>query len=141
GEELGHLHLGERPDDLVHVAAGAEGAPFPGDHHRAHLVAARKLREEIAQLAVDLEGQRVELLGPCQGDQRHPVLALLVTESFRLGHGGLLHHSSSGRTQVASISTSARSSSRSATCTSAMAGKCLPMCLRQEAPTASAAAW
>jgi hypothetical protein len=50
-------------DDVVLIAARAEAAAVAAqDHHRAHLVEAIELLEGLGQLAVALEGERVQAL-------------------------------------------------------------------------------
>ena len=44
GEQARHVHLGQRADDLVHVAARAEIAAGAGDHHGLDVVARRPAR-------------------------------------------------------------------------------------------------
>ena len=63
-EQALHVALGQRRDDLVHVAAGAEIAAGTGQHHRLDVVAGRQVAEGVAQLGVGVEGQRVLPLGP-----------------------------------------------------------------------------
>ena len=67
--QVAHVHAGQRRDDLVHVAAGAEVAAGAGDHHRLDLAAVGQVAEEVAQLGVGVEGERVLPLGPVQGDE------------------------------------------------------------------------
>jgi hypothetical protein len=63
-EELG--------DDALDVAARAEAAPAPREHH-ARTRARSRGRGRSRELAVDLEGERVEALGPVQRDGATPV--------------------------------------------------------------------
>ena len=60
-EQLGGLHP-QLADDLLDVAARAEAAALAGDDERAHVAAVRQLGEQVAEVGVDVEGQRVELL-------------------------------------------------------------------------------
>ena len=39
----------QRRAHLVHIAAGAEGAAAPGEHHRAHVSVARRGLQRLAQ--------------------------------------------------------------------------------------------
>jgi hypothetical protein len=66
GEQAGHVHPGQRADDLVHVAARAEVAPRTGDHHRLDVGRVDEVAEHVAQLGIGLEGQRILPLGPVQ---------------------------------------------------------------------------
>src|SRR5204863_3862582 len=117
-------------DDVVLVAARAEPAAAAGDHDRADLVLAIELLEGLGQLAVDLEGQRVEPVGPVERDRRDPAGQLERERARRERHG------SPARYAVAWISTSAPWSTRPLTATSAVATKCLPSRARHSAPSA-----
>src|SRR5258708_6170478 len=64
------LHLDQRPDDLVHVAARAEIAAGAGHHHGADLAHIGELAEQVAELGVAREGQRVLALRPVERDRR-----------------------------------------------------------------------
>ena len=68
-QELGRLQPHQRADDLVHVAAGAEVPARAGEHDRMHVVGMAQPREQVAQLGVGLEGERVLALGPVQRDR------------------------------------------------------------------------
>ena len=57
--QLRHLHLRQRPDDLVHVAAGAEIAAGAGDDHHLDVGCILQRAEQVAQLRIGLEGQGV----------------------------------------------------------------------------------
>jgi hypothetical protein len=67
-EQARHLHLDQRTDDLVHVAARAEIAAGPGDHDRLDGVGVDQVAERVAQLGVGFEGQRVLSFRPVQRD-------------------------------------------------------------------------
>ncbi len=69
-EQVRHRHLGQRLDDLEHVAAGAEIAARARQHDGAHVAGLGELAEQIAQFRIAFEGQRVFLLGPVQRDGR-----------------------------------------------------------------------
>ena len=60
----------QRADDLVHVAAGAEIAAGAGDDERLESLSLRGGAEQVAQLGVAVEGQRVLLVGPVERDRR-----------------------------------------------------------------------
>ena len=76
--------LGQRLDDLEHVAARAEIAARAGQHDRAHVGGVDEIAEQVAQLRVAVEGQRVLALGPVEPDRRDaPVLARLEAEMAR----------------------------------------------------------
>ena len=51
-------------DDLLDVAAGAEAAALAGEDEHARVAAVRQLAEQVAQVGVDVEGERVQLVGP-----------------------------------------------------------------------------
>ena len=136
----------ERPDDVLHVPARAEPAPRPRDRDRAHLRLAVERAEGVPELVVDLEGKRVQPLGPVERDPHHGGLRVEVEqertggvegEGFKCAHGcsfrcGRRQWRSGppgracGMTAVASTSTTARGSTSSVTATSAIAGKCFP---------------
>ena len=67
-EELGGVHGEGGADDLVDVAAGAEAAALAGQDQGAHGPLAGQLGEQVAQVGVGAEGERVELLGAGEGD-------------------------------------------------------------------------
>src|SRR5215204_6241485 len=67
-------HLDQRPDDLEHVAAGREIAAGAGDHHRLHRVVLLAGKEEVGELAVAREGERVLALRAVERDRRDLVL-------------------------------------------------------------------
>ena len=97
GEQLGHRHLRQRPDDLVHVAAGAEVAAGAGDDDGANVLGARQRAEQVAQLGVRLERQRILLLGAIEGHRRDAIDDLpaevagrVIGEARVLGHQSIL---------------------------------------------------
>ena len=49
--------------------------PSPRSTTHAGVIAVRELGEEVAQVGVALEGQRVELVGPVEGDRRDAAFA------------------------------------------------------------------
>ena len=61
-------------DDLLDVAARAEAASLAGEHEHAGVAAVGKLGEQVAQVGVDVEGQRVELVGAVEGQRRDAVV-------------------------------------------------------------------
>ena len=61
------VHRDQLADDLVDVAAAAEALALAADHQHPDVAAVRQLGEQVAQVGVALEGQRVQLLGPVQG--------------------------------------------------------------------------
>jgi len=91
-EQPTHVHLGERTDDLVHVAAGAEVAAGAGEHHCLDLGHVGELAKEIAHLGVRLEGQRILALGAVQRKRCHLAVDL-ETEvlGFQVLRGNLVH--------------------------------------------------
>ena len=48
-------------------------APAAGDHHHPSVAAMGQLGEQVAQIRVDVEGQRAEFLRPRQRDRRNAV--------------------------------------------------------------------
>ncbi len=63
------LHLHQRADDLVHVAAGAEVAAGARDHNTLDAVGVDEVAEGVAQLGVGFQGQRVLALGAVERDR------------------------------------------------------------------------
>ena len=63
----GGVHLDQLADDLVDVAAAAEALALAADHQHPGVAAVGQLGEQVAQVGVALEGQRVQLLGPVEG--------------------------------------------------------------------------
>ena len=77
--------LGQRLDDLEHVAAGAEIAALAGQHDRAHVRSVDEAAKQIAQFRIGLEGQRVLALGPVEPQRRDAaILARLEAEVLRV---------------------------------------------------------
>ena len=62
------LHLDQRLDDLEHVAAGAEIAAGAGDDERFDGLLLRRRAEQVDELRVALEGERILLIRPVEGD-------------------------------------------------------------------------
>jgi hypothetical protein len=58
----------------VHVAARAEIAAGAVDHDRAHDRVGRQRAEQVAQLRIGLESQRILLFGPVQRQAPDPAL-------------------------------------------------------------------
>src|SRR5581483_6544673 len=111
-EKARHVAVEELRDDVLRVAARTESAALAGEDDRSHFVFAIDLLERFAKLVVDLERQRVQLVGTIQREGEDAVLQLRL-ERFRTHHG---------RTAIASISTSAPGSSNPATFTRLIAG-------------------
>ena len=63
-------HLGQRLDDLEHVAAGAEVAARAGDDDGLDLLVLRRGAEQVDDLGVAVEGQRILLVGPVERQRR-----------------------------------------------------------------------
>ena len=61
----------QRRAHLVHIAAGAEGAAAPGEHHRAHVGVARRDLQRLAQRPRQRHVQGVELPGAGERDEPH----------------------------------------------------------------------
>ena len=66
--------LQQLADDRLDIAARTEATPLAGDNDRFHLVAIRQRREQVAQLGVDLEGQRIQPIRPGERDRRDPAV-------------------------------------------------------------------
>ena len=115
-EQPGRIAREQRADDVLDVAAGAEGAPGAGDDDGADARLGVEGAEGVAELGVDLEGERVEPLGAVEGDGRDGGRRVDGVEegSWLQGHDD--------STAVASISTTAFGSTSDRTSTSAIAG-------------------
>eukprot|EP01034_Spumella_vulgaris_P031080 gene31080-38410_t len=68
GQQAGHVQFGERADDVVHVAAGAEVLAGAGDDDRLHITGVRQRAEQVAQLGVGVEGEGVLAFRAVQRD-------------------------------------------------------------------------
>src|SRR5262249_399534 len=121
-EQTFHVALEEFTDDVVHVAARTKRATRSSDDDDANIALVAQRRKSVGQLAIDFKRQRVQALRTMQRDRRDALLVLFVKKRRGLFHAGI--------NAIPSISTFAASSSSPATCTSTIAGKCLPMCLR-----------
>jgi hypothetical protein len=66
--EVAGLHGDQLADDLVDVTAATEPAALPPDDQDADVLVMRQFGEQVAQVGVALEGQRVELLGSVESD-------------------------------------------------------------------------
>ena len=60
----------QRADDVLDVSAGAEGPAGAGDDDGANAGLGVERAEGVPELGVDLEGERVEPLGPVERDGR-----------------------------------------------------------------------
>ena len=69
-EQPGGVPGEQRADDVLDVSAGAEGPAGAGDDDGADAGLGVQGAEGIPQLGVDLEGERVEPLGPVERDGR-----------------------------------------------------------------------
>ena len=85
----GIVHLRQRPDDLVHVAAGGEVAARAGEYDGFDVVGVDEVAEEVAELGVALERQRVLLLRPVERDGGDAVLE--VPEDMLRGERAGIH--------------------------------------------------
>src|SRR5262249_50894000 len=63
------LHLDQRLDDLEHVAAGAKITAGAGDDECLHRLLLGGRAEKADDLRVALEGERILLIGPVDGDR------------------------------------------------------------------------
>jgi hypothetical protein len=61
-----------------------KAAPGPGNDHGLNLFVVRQHREQVAQLGVNLKGQRIQRLRPVEGDEGNR-LGDLVAE-IEIGH-------------------------------------------------------
>ncbi len=66
------VHLLQLADDLLDVPARAEAAPAAGDHDHPGVLAG-EAAEQVAQVGVGLERERIELVGPVERDRHHAV--------------------------------------------------------------------
>src|SRR5579883_3025556 len=64
-------------NDLMHVAAGAEGVACASQHDNFDALVVAQVIEETAELRIDLKGQSVQHLWPVEGQCRHAVLHLI----------------------------------------------------------------
>src|SRR5207249_4295340 len=104
----------ELGNDLVDIPSRAESAALAPDHEHPDLFGtSSKLACEVADIGVDVEGQRVEPLGPRKGECRDTV-GLVIVEMRPPTHRC--------RTATASTSTIAAGSNRELTSTSVDAG-------------------
>ena len=71
--QVARLHFDQLADDLVDVAAAAEPASFAADHQHADAGVMWQFSEQVAEVGVALEGQRVQLVRPVQRDGRDAV--------------------------------------------------------------------
>src|SRR5262249_48962771 len=69
GEQRRGISAEQVLDDVVLITARAEAAAAAGDHDRATLVLTIELLEGLGELAVALEGQRVEPIWPVERDR------------------------------------------------------------------------
>ena len=66
--QFGRLQLHQRADDLVHIAAGAEVVARAHQHDGLHVVRPLELVEQVAQLSIRIERERVLALGAVERD-------------------------------------------------------------------------
>ena len=74
GEQPLHVHPDERPDDVMHIAAGGKVAAVRGEHDGLHIVGLGKRAKRIAKLRIAFEGERVLPLRPVERDHSHRAL-------------------------------------------------------------------
>jgi hypothetical protein len=60
--QIARLHLDELADDFLDVATAAESLAFASDHEDSDVLVMRQLGEQIAQVGVTFERERVQLL-------------------------------------------------------------------------------
>ena len=73
GKEVGRLGALELADDLLHIPAGAEPAPLAREDEHSCVSAVRELAEQVAEVGVDVEGERIQLVRARQRHRRDPV--------------------------------------------------------------------
>ena len=89
-QQLGHRHFGQRANDVVHVAARAEVAALARHHHHLDVGRVAQAVEQVAQLAIAVEGERVLALGSVEADGADAVRVAVPGEVFRLvGRAGV----------------------------------------------------
>ena len=67
-QQFGRLQLHERTDDLVHITAGAEVVARTGQHDGFDVIRPLELMEQVAQLGIRIERERVLALRPVERD-------------------------------------------------------------------------
>ena len=67
-------HRLELADDLLDVAARAEPAALAGEDEDADVAAVRQLAEQVAEIGVDVERERVQLVRARERDRRDAVV-------------------------------------------------------------------
>src|SRR4029453_7921616 len=87
-EQSGGVAGEKRPDDVLDVAPAAEGPASAGDDDGTDARLGIERAEGIAQLGVDLEGERVEPVRAIQGDRRDRGRGIerVVERAGREGH-------------------------------------------------------
>src|SRR5205807_8718289 len=70
----------QRTDDVLDVAAGAEGASGARDDDGAHARLGVEPPERVAKLLIDLKRQRIETFGPVEGDGRDRGLGVEIIQ-------------------------------------------------------------
>src|SRR5882672_3966992 len=88
-QQLGRRHLGQRPDDLVHVAARAKVFSFSTNNYRLYRRFILESEKQIPELRIRLERERILLLGTIQRDHADlaPTFSFFAPqEMLRLDH-------------------------------------------------------
>ena len=75
-EQALHIHLHQRPDNIVHIAAGTEIAAIGTEDHRLDIVGIGEGAETIAKFGITVERQRVLAFRAIERDDRNAVLAV-----------------------------------------------------------------
>jgi hypothetical protein len=75
-------------DRLLHVLAGAEPAPRPGEDRDVEIVAILELPPCLGQRQAKVAAQRVEALGPVHADHEGLSVALGLDEGHAISFGG-----------------------------------------------------
>ena len=73
-EQALHIHLHQRPDNIVHIAAGTEIAPIGAKDHGFDVVGIGEGAETVAKFGITVERQRVLALRAVERNDRNAVL-------------------------------------------------------------------
>src|SRR5262249_12709422 len=144
-EQPAGVELQKLADDLVDVAARAEADTPAGDDQHAHVVPLRQLAEQVAQVGVPLERQRVQPLGPVERQRRHALLDGEAEVPPALGDAGRCSERAHvwipppSSTRVCPLMAAALSEARKATAAATSSGSSSRP--SGDEPTSAASAW
>ena len=93
GEQVLHVHLHQRTDDVMDIAARAEIAAIGGEDDDIDIAGVDQSAEHVAQFGITVEGQRILAIGPVKTDSGDAVLHV-PKEVLRLEAGEFGHDSS-----------------------------------------------